>query len=158
MAEMQGDEAFAQLLRVKIPGIDDFKQLALLEAAGELFYEGLAAQAPNESVRSLLARNGQEEMGHAHRLRKVVKLLYGEDFRLPARADNPFCAAPVPQMSITRETLTAIAQGEAEGETFYEGWAGAVANAEAAKLLRLNGKEEARHGTRITEAIGLLPQ
>ena len=38
----------------------------------------------------------------------------------------------------------------------YETWAASTSNEEAARLFRLNGKEEADHGNRLLEAAGLL--
>ncbi len=149
--------AFAKLTEKKSLSKDDFKTLALLEAAGQMFYDAMADAAPNETVKKLLARNGQEEMAHAHRLKRVIKVLYDEDFEIPANASNPFCQAPMAAMVINKQSLAVIAEGEAAGEGFYDGWASHVGNDEAAKLLRLNGKEEGRHGERAKEAISLLP-
>jgi hypothetical protein len=47
-------------------------------------------------------------------------------------------------------------KAENNGKTLYDTWADNTANAEAAELFRQNGIEEARHGARAQEAIGLL--
>ena len=43
------------------------------------------------------------------------------------------------------------------GCTLYETWAENIGHAEAAALLRQNGREEVRHGERAREAADLLP-
>ncbi len=45
---------------------------------------------------------------------------------------------------------------ENNGNTLYDTWASHTANAEAAALLRQNGKEEVRHGERAAEAMALV--
>lgn len=154
-ADFSGAKEFGRLLGVANPTIDDIKSLALLEASGELFYEELAAGAPNDAVKRLLARNGQEEAAHAHRLKRVIKILTGEEFNIPERADNPYCVSSPVKPAVTKESLTSLVQAEVEGDKFYERWASAMTNVEAAKLLRQNGKEESRHGERLAEAIRL---
>ena len=57
---------------------------------------------------------------------------------------------------VDKASLEGLAQGEFVGEGFYEGWAKEIGNEEAAKLFRLNGKEEARHGERVSQAAKLL--
>jgi hypothetical protein len=42
------------------------------------------------------------------------------------------------------------------GNDLYENWASAIGDAEAATLLRQNGKEELRHGERAAKALTLL--
>jgi len=151
------EEAFGHLLSVDKPNLDDLKLLALLEAGGKDFYDWMIEVAPNDGVKKLLARNGQEELGHAHRLKRVIKILFDEDYALPEPANNPFCVPPKVKPVVSRDRLNELAQGEIGGERFYERWASNIGNDQAAKLLRLNGKEEARHGARILEAITLLP-
>jgi rubrerythrin len=145
------EAANAYIYTVETPTIDDFKLMMQLEAAGQGFYAAMANAAPSEAVKQLLAKNGQEELGHAHRVSRVIKQIYGEDVAVPGAGENPFHGAPE-SISVTKEMLEMIVQGEFGGEALYERWAVAVNNAEAAKLLRLNGKEERRHGERLQEA------
>jgi rubrerythrin len=149
-------DAFNELLTVKKPNVEHLKTLALLEAAGGAFYDWYLVGAPNEDVRKLLARNGQEEIGHAHRLKRVIKLLHGEDFELPPLAQNPYAKVPDEKAVVDKASLEGLAKGEFVGDDFYEGWAKEIGNDEAARLFRLNGKEEARHGERASQAAALL--
>ena len=161
MVELSNDmpktatEASAYIFSVKQPTLTDFKVMVLLEAAGQGFYEGLAAAAPNEAIRALLAKSGQEEMGHAHRVSRVIKQVFAQDFPVPEPADNPYYIRPE-GLVVSAEMLNGITQGEIGGEALYEGWANGIGDAEAARLLRQNGKEEGRHGERAQEAIALL--
>ena len=59
-------------------------------------------------------------------------------------------------MPVTPEVLRGLAKGEFSGEQLYESWAANAGNAEAARLFRLNGKEEADHGNRLIEAAARL--
>jgi rubrerythrin len=149
------DAAFAHLASVEKPSIDDFKIMIYLEASGKAGYGGLAQSAPNDEVRSLFEQNGAEEMGHAHRVRRVIQLLSGEDFQIPSDDENPYVTPPQP-MKVTKELCAGIAEGEFGGEGLYEAWAKTVDNETAAELLRLNGKEERIHGERAQKAATLL--
>ena len=55
--------------------------LALVEAAGELFYQSLARSARTDEARKLLTRTSQEERGHARRIVKALQILGGGDDR-----------------------------------------------------------------------------
>ena len=148
-------EASVYIYTVKAPTLDDFKVMVLLEAAGQGFYSALADAAPSDEIRTLLARSGQEEVGHAHRVSRVIKMIHGEDFAVPEPADNPYYMVPQ-GLVVTKEMLDSITQGEIGGEALYEGWAGGIGNDEAARLLRQNGKEEGKHGERAQQAVALL--
>ena len=131
--------------------------MVLLEAAGQEMYRVTAEGSQHAAVTVLLNHNGREEMAHAHRVAKAIKAISGEDFPPPEAADNPYLQQGTPPFAaITRESLTKLAQGEFGGEALYEGWAANTDNAEAARLFRLNGKEEAEHGKRLLEAADLL--
>ena len=145
---------FARLFKVTHPSLDDLKIMAVLEASGEGFYQGLVDAAPNEEVRKLLAKNGQEETAHAHRLKKIIKLLGNEDYPLPELDENPFHIVQS-DVKVTRQSLAELARGEGTGEALYETWASNVGNEEAARLLRLNGKEETGHQQRLLRAVEL---
>lgn len=146
-------DVYSRLLAVKIPTLEDLKDLCRLEASGQQMYQQMCAVAPNEAVKSLLARNGQEEMAHAHHVRRVIALLFGERFPVPSAADTE----PYPAPPVSRDGLKGLADAEFAGEGFYVGWAAVIGNEAAAKLLRQNGTEEARHGRRLLEAIDQLP-
>jgi rubrerythrin len=148
-------EAAAYIFSVANPTLDDLKVMVLLEAAGQGFYAGLAEAAPNDEMRALFAKSGQEEMGHAHRVARVIKQIHGEDFAIPGPDENPYYFKPE-GMVVTAELMQQIAAGEAAGHTLYDGWATALGDEEAARQFRLNGKEELGHGERAQQAITLL--
>ena len=148
--------AFAHINSLTSPTVDEMKIMVLLEAAGLELYRGLASGTENATVVALLDHNGREELAHAHRVSKAVEAISGETFLPPAAADNPYLAAALPAMPVTPEVLRGLAKGEFGGENLYESWAANAQNAEAARLFRLNGKEEADHGNRLLEAAALL--
>lgn len=149
-------EAFALINGLESPGVDDLKVMVLVEAAGLDLYKGMASGTDNPQVAALLLHNGREEMAHAHRVAKAIKSISGEDFPPPDAADNPYCAGPMPSMAVTIEGLKSLAESEFGGEAMYEMWASNSTDPEAARLFRLNGKEEAEHGGRLLEAAALL--
>jgi rubrerythrin len=149
-------EAFQFLASRKKLGIDDLKILALLEASGEAFYLALAAVTSNDEIRALLTRNGQEERGHAHRLLKAISLLGAEPYVLPADADNPYILPMQLDGLLNKDFLEFLEKGEMDGDLTYQVWADAESNAEVAKLYRLNGSEETRHGQRVAQVRELL--
>jgi rubrerythrin len=147
--------AFAHINAVVSPTIDDLKLMVFLEASGLSAYHELARSAPNDEVRSLLEANGREEMAHAHRVAKVIKILTGEDFPPPSAEDNRY-VGPVGR-PVDRDLLNYLVTAEDNGNALYQAWAENIGNAEAAELLRQNGKEELRHGERAKQAAQLLP-
>jgi len=149
-------DEFMRLLTVKSPAASDLKVLALMEAAGKTYYDAQVRGAPNEAVKKLLAQNGREEMAHANRLRQACKLMFGEDFTIPADSENPFAVPADSIGEVSAESLAQGVQGEIVGGDFYDGWAANVANEEAAQLFRQNGAEERRHADRLREAAALL--
>ena len=149
-------EAGAYIFTVTQPTLDDLKVMVMLEASGQGFYAALAEAAPTEDIRALLAKNGQEEMGHAHRVARVIKQVFGEDFAVPEPDENPYYAKPA-GMVVSEQLLDTIIQGEAAGETLYDGWATSLGHEEAARQLRQNGKEEGGHAERALQAKALLP-
>ena len=148
-------EAFAHINAVVSPTIDDLKLMVFLEASGLAAYNELAGSAPNAEVRDLLEANGREELAHAHRVSKVIKLLTGEDFPPPGPQDNRY-VGPIGR-ALDRDLLNYLVSAEDNGNTLYQTWAENIGNAEAADLLRQNGKEELRHGERAKQAAQLLP-
>lgn len=146
-------EAFKHINAVTSPTIDDLKLMVYLEASGEVGYGDLADSAP-EAVAKLLNANGREEVAHAHRVAKAIRILTGEDFAVPAPADNPY--AKKSGRKVDRAVLEGLVKAETNGKALYDLWADNTTNAEAAALFRQNGIEEAKHGARAQEAIGLL--
>jgi hypothetical protein len=148
-------EAFAIVNAAVTPSVRDLKLMVLLEASGLGGYGDLATASGNAAVAELLNRNGREELAHAHRVRKAIAALTGEDFEIPALEENPYYT-PAAGMTVTRAMLEKIAAAEFGGEALYETWAAHIGHAEAAALFRLNGQEEAEHGARVLQAAALL--
>ena len=144
---------FAMLKDRGALGADDLKVLAMIEAAGEALYFRIADGVNDLRAAQLLRQNGREERGHAYRLAKILKLQTGEDFVPPLDAENPFVASLPAALPATPEFIASLLQGEADGDRLYQMWADGAANPEVAKLLRLNGREESRHGMRDAEVI-----
>jgi rubrerythrin len=147
-------EAFKHINAVTVPTIDDLKLMVYLEASGQVAYGEMADSAPNDAVAKLLNANGREEVAHAHRVAKAIRAISGEDFQVPAPADNPY-ARPSGR-KVDRAILEYLVNAENFGKTLYDTWADNTANDEAASLFRQNGIEEARHGARAQKAIGLM--
>lgn len=151
-------EAFAHIGTVTTPTVLDMKVMALTEAAAMTLYYKTAEGTDNAAVAALLQANGREEFLHAQRAAMAVKAVSGEDFFPPLAEDNPYLAdGAAPFAPVTKAALTGLAQGEFGGEALYEKWAANIDNAEAARLFRLNGKEETDHGNRLMQAAALLP-
>ncbi len=148
--------AFAHVNSLTSPSLDDLKIMVLLEAAGLELYRGLADATNNPGVIALLERNGHEELAHAHRVSKAIQAISGEEYMPPQPADNPYLATKLPVMPVTSESLRGLAKGEFAGKQLYDTWAASSENVEAARLFRLNGKEETDHGNRLMEAADLL--
>jgi len=146
--------AFAHINAVKAPTIDDLKLMVFLEASGLSGYNGLAANSDNAEIAALLQANGREELAHAHRVAQVITLLSGEAFPPPADSENPYVAASAPPL--TRALLEGLVRAETNGDDLYESWAASLDNADAAALLRQNGREEIRHAERAAKALALL--
>ncbi len=148
--------AFAFLKDRKTLSVDDLKVLALIECYGEAFYFRLADGVANPDAQALLRRNGQEERGHAHRMLKAIRLKTGADWSLPADSDNPFFAALPATVACDLDIIAALEAGEADGDLSYQSWADHESDPAVADLLRLNGREESRHGERATAVRQLL--
>jgi len=153
MPESAG-EAFKHINAVTHPTLDDLKLMVYLEASGQVGYGDLARGAPSAHIAALLNANGREEVAHAHRVAKAIRAIHGEDFAVPAPEDNPYAKSAVRKLD--RAILEGLVKAENGGKTLYDTWADNTTNAEAAALFRQNGIEEAKHGARAQEAIGLL--
>lgn len=150
-------EAFGHIGQIEQPSVSDLKVMVLVEAAGLEVYRRTAAQFDHPAVRALLIENGYEEFKHALRVSDAIRALAGEDFPAPAPQDNPYCQGEIPAFGeASAEALRGLSQAEFGGKDLYEGWARNCGNEEAARLFRLNGKEEAEHGGRLVEAARLL--
>ena len=151
-------EAFAHIGKVTAPDVLDMKVMVLTEAAAMALYYKTAELSDDPQVKALLQQNGREEMLHAQRAMLAIKAVSGEDFHAPLPEDNPYLAdGAFPLGEMTKAGLEKLAQGEFGGEKLYEVWADNTANAEAARLFRLNGGEERDHGNRLLQAAALLP-
>jgi rubrerythrin len=150
------DDAYAHINSVEKPTLLDLKVAMLLEGAGQAMYDGLAAVAPSAEVRALLAANAREELGHAERLIEVIRRIHGVEASVPPHAENPY-VAPEGSIPLNRAFLAGVVTGELHGEALYERWAAALGDAECAKLLRQNGREERTHSERAQKAHDLLP-
>ena len=146
--------AFAHINAVTKPTIDDLKMMVFLEASGQSGYYGLAQTATHPEIRKLLEANGREELAHAHRVSKVIKILSGEDFPPPADTDNPYAGGA--GATADKAMLEILVKAETNGCILYETWADVIGNDEAAALLRQNAKEETLHGNRAAQAITML--
>lgn len=153
-APEKSGEAFALIGAVTSPTVDDLKMMVFLEASGLAAYYEIAQSAPTTEIRELLEANGREELAHAHRCSKVIKLLSGEDFPPPKDEDNRYVAPS--GRALDRELLEFLVVAETGGDALYQTWADNIGHAEAAELLRQNGKEEIRHGERAKKAAELL--
>jgi rubrerythrin len=149
------DDATRYIYGVTTPTADDLKLMVCLEAAGQGFYGAFAEAATNDEVKAIFAKNGQEELAHAHRVNRALKLVFDIEFPVPEPTDNPFYAWPKGTV-ITKDMLQGIAQAELAGDALYDLWATNLGNEEAARLLRQNGKEEKGHGERMLHAASLI--
>jgi rubrerythrin len=141
-------EAFAYIGSVRQPTMDDLKLMLLLEAAGKVMYDDLAADAADPDVRQWLLESGQDEYLHAQRLAQVLTLLTNEPHSVPDSEENPYLVGwENPKLSA--DLVENLANAEAGGEALYEGWARSCPNPDAAKLLRQNGQEETAHAERM---------
>lgn len=149
------ESALGYIMGVTAPTIDDFKLMAYVEAGGEAFYAGLANGAPNQAIKDLLNANGREERAHAHRLKRVIEKLSGDNFEVPAPDDNPYYVEPE-GIAVDKDFLDFLIGAEDGGDALYAGWADTIDDDECADLLRQNGKEEGNHAGRAKEMMGLL--
>jgi rubrerythrin len=150
------DFAAASMSLAGIEALDVAAMLTLyrLECSGEDFYNLLADRIDDERAADLFRRNGREELGHARRIQRAISLKLGRDYEPGAAALTRF-EVTLPD-SIGPELLPAIVQGEISGDAGYQKWADNEPDPEVARLLRLNGREETRHGERVTQAIAIL--
>jgi rubrerythrin len=125
-----------------------------LECSGEDFYNALAERIGNEEAADLLRKNGREELGHARRVQRAIAIKLGHDYEPPAEVQQRF-AIPLPD-TIPLDIFPAIVQAELDGDAGYQQWAEHESDPEVARLLRLNGREETKHGERVQQALAIV--
>ena len=146
--------AVAALNTIEELDVDALRLLYRVECSGEDFYNQLADRIGDAGAADLLRRNGREERGHAERVRRVIGIKLGRPYE-PTEEDRARYAIPLPD-KIGPELLPLIVRGELDGDAGYQRWADRESDAEAQRLLRLNGREETTHGERVREVIALL--
>jgi rubrerythrin len=146
--------AVSALATIEQLDVDALRLLYRIECAGEDFYNLLADRIGDVRAAHLLRRNGREERGHAERIRRVLGIKLGHDYE-PTDADRAPFAIPLPE-TISPELLPLIVQGELDGDAGYQRWAAREPDAEAQRLLRLNGREETTHGERVREVLAIV--
>ena len=146
--------AVAALGAIEQLDVDALRLLYRIECAGEEFYNRLADRIGDARAADLLRRNGREERGHAERVRRVLGIKLGHTYE-PTDEDTAPFNIPLPD-KISPELLPLIVQGELDGDAGYQRWADRETDAEAQRLLRLNGREETTHGERVREVIALV--
>ncbi len=151
-------EAFGYIGKLgKGATVDDLKILALVEAIGEKLYEDMANRAAQPEVKKLLLSNGREELGHAHRVSKVIEILTGKPFPIPRIEDNPLFTGISP-FPVTKAAFDGLVRSENSGGDLYDNIASGFDNPEVVALLKLNGKEEVNHGQRVKQAMEFLTE
>ncbi len=146
--------AAADVLTIATLDVPAMELLFKLECSGEDFYNGLADRIGNEEAADLLRRNGREEVGHARRLEQAIAIKLGGSYTPSAELLERY-EVPLPD-TISPELLPIIVQAEIDGDASYQRWADAETDPEVATLLRRNGREESKHGERVSQAIAIL--
>ena len=146
--------ASQKLAGLELLDVPALELLYKLECSGEDFYNLLADRIGDDRAAELFRRNGREEFGHARRISRAIALKLGHDYEPPAAVQERF-PITLPER-IDAAMLPAIVQGEIAGDAGYQKWADNEPDKAVARLLRLNGREETRHGERVTEALAIL--
>jgi rubrerythrin len=146
--------ANARLGAVATLDVDAMWSVFRLERTGHEFYVGLAERIDHPEAAELLLRNGTEELAHARRILKAIRLTVGEDVE---PTDEQLACHPVPLPDqVDADLLALVVSGEQQADAGYQAWADQVDDPEVAKLLRLNGREETIHAERVARAVELL--
>lgn len=146
--------ASAAIAQVDELDVAAMELLFRLECSGEDFYNALADRIDNDEAAELLRKNGREEMGHARRLQRAITIKVGGEYEPSAEVLERF-AIPLPD-SISVDIFPIIVKAELDGDAGYQRWADKEPDPEVAELLRLNGREETKHGERVAEALTIL--
>ncbi len=146
--------AAASLGQVETLDVATMELLIKVENSGEDFYNLLADRIGNEEAGELLRRNGREEVGHARRISRAIALKLGTDYE-PAPELLERFDVPLPEV-VGLELFPLIVKAELDGDAGYQRWADNEPDPEVARLLRLNGREETKHGERAQAALAIL--
>ena len=135
--------------------VDDLRLMVLLKSGGSAFYEELAEKASHPVASDLLRRNSWEDRIHAHRLKRAIEVLTGNEYVIPTPEENPFSNfAAVPVCS--RTILEIIEYIENECAAHQSRWADHAPHPDVAALLRQNSSEDQLHGERVRQVIEIL--
>lgn len=134
--------------------VDGLVSLYIAELGGEPFYNALADRIANDEAKRLLRRSGREETGHTRRLGRAITIKQGRDFE-PTPKMLQRSPVELPD-NITGDLLQSLVQKELDGDAGYQHWADNEHDAEVARLLRLNGREESIHSQRLQQAVALI--
>jgi rubrerythrin len=143
--------ALAACTELDIPAME---LLYRLEISGDDFYQALAQRIGNDEAGELLRKNGREELGHARRVQRAISIRLGAEYEPSEKVRTPF-TIPLPE-HVSLKLFPAIVKAEIDGDAGYQQWADQEADPEVARLLRLNGREETRHGERVAAALAIL--
>lgn len=141
----------AGLERLDVPAME---LIWRLEQAGQVFYDLLAERVGDPEAAELLRRNGREEIAHSRRIAKALSIRLGTEWEPSEQVRVPL-AVPMAEL-VDAGLLAHVVQGELNGDAGYQAWADNEPDAEIAKLLRLNGREETIHAERVRRAIAIL--
>jgi rubrerythrin len=154
-----GDERTFLSAAAELAAIDQLDVAALellfrLECSGEDFYNMLADRVGNDEAAELFRRNGREELGHARRVQRAICIKLGREYEPSGEVLERF-PIELPD-TVGVDVLPLVVQGELDGDAGYQRWADHEPDPEVAQLLRRNGREETKHGNRVSEAIAIL--
>lgn len=149
--------ATARIYSATHPHVDILRMMMLLEASGKGAYEDLARAAKNPVVAHFLNCNAREELAHAFRVGKAIKVITGVEYEIPGLEQNPYYVRRDVD-ALTAELLRSMAKSELGGAALYECWAGNTVNPVAAGLFRQNSAEERGHCARLERAANILTQ
>ena len=142
-------QALSAFERLDVP---ELEVLYRLEHNAAEVYERMADLLDDATVADVLRRNGREELGHAKRVRRILSLKAGPGYEPPSYLDDRW-EVTLPDR-VVPEMLAAMIEGERGGQADYERWAASETDPEVARLLRVSGQEELKHGERLAAVIG----
>jgi rubrerythrin len=151
------EELTAHIYAASPAEIDTLRMMALLEASGQGLYEDLALLSESHAVSALLRKNAQEEVGHAHRLTKAIRILGGLDYEVPVLNDNIYYQ-PKRYTQLSVDLLVALAASEKRGANLYLRWADSIVHKDVIKLFQLSAREEFKHCARLEEASKMIAE
>ncbi len=146
--------AAASLGQIDTLDVAAMELLIKVENSGEDFYNLLADRVGNDEAGELLRRNGREEVGHARRISRAIAIKLGTDYEPSSEVLERF-TVPLPDV-VGLELFPLIIKAELDGDAGYQRWADNEPDPEVARLLRLNGREETKHGERAEAALAIL--